>query len=806
MELSKKQVWLVVFLVTVSSVAFGVSFTFILKSRHIIPIFRNTVLFFWAYLVFVSLFVIGVFYYLLSHLMKQVRSREERIELINRLYRTLSKINRLVIVADSKKELLQDACEVFVEEGGFELAWGAIVENEEIKEVSCKGIEDTDEITRVLVSLIQTRGKDFFEKLKLGEIILFESLDDGDNISWLDGILRFGFKSCACIPILIGKELVALMGIYSRKPLLINDPEEMRLLKEIQSDLSFAFSMITKLEFEKLLLKAFDQTNEVIIITDRDGNVIYANPAIEQVSGFKAHELLDRKPVLLDLENFPEGEREILKGKIESKEPFSWITVNRKKSGEVVQLEQIVTPIKDKSGNVTNYVITARDITGEEHLREKLKEVLYKDPVTNLPNRLYLEEKLHTAVENARKKGEKVALFYLDIWGFSEINSTYGFNSGDKVLTMVGERLKGVVGEINSVVRLGGDEFGVLIESLKNIDEVRFWLDQITGVFRNPLRLGENEIHLDINIGIAVFPDGTNSTELISQADAALKNAKEEGPGTYKFFTEEITIKMQRKIFMDNRLKEASRNKNFMLYYQPVIDLQSGFILGFEALMRWHDSKLGWVPPDEFIPEMETLGLIVEVGNWVLDTSWTDLREFLDIKNDLKVAVNLSPVQLRREIFFDNIIARLKKSDLSPEHFAFEITESDIMTNIEKINEFLKILREMGVQIDIDDFGTGYSSLAYLKKLPIDHIKIDKSFVMDTPGDREDVVIVKAITTMAHELGLEIIAEGVETVEQVKFLKQLGVEHGQGYYFSKPIPRDEALELLVENLRTPFEV
>lgn len=806
MELNKKQATLIIFLLVISSIGFGIAFTFILKSHHIIPFFRNITLFFWIYLTFITLFMIGIFYFLLAHLMKQIKRREERIELINRLYRTLSRINRLVIVADNKRELLHDACRVFVEVGEFELAWGALVENDNMKEVTCEGIGYTDEITKMLVSIVQSREKGFFDELRRGEIILFESIDEGTSASWLGGILRFGFKSCACIPIIIGNELVAFMGIYSKKALLINDPEEMRLLKEIQSDLSFAFNMITKLEFEKLLLKAFEQTNEVIMITDKEGRILYVNPAIEGVSGFKVQDVLNKKSNLVELENVPDEEREILRKKIEKKEPFSWITVDRKKFGGVYQLEQIITPIKDKAGNVTNYVITGRDITSEEHLREKLREVLYMDPVTGLPNRLFLEEKLHTAVENARKKNEQIALFYLDVWGFSEINSTYGFDIGDKVLTLVGERLKSVIGDLHAVARLGGDEFGILIESLRSLDDVRLWLDKITEAFREPIKLGGYENHLDINIGISVFPDGINSVELISQADAALKNAKEEGPGAYKFFTEEITIRMQRKIFMGNRLKEATRNKNFMLYYQPIIDLESGYILGFEALMRWRDSKLGWIPPDEFIPEMQTLGLIVEVGNWVLDKSWIDLREFLKIKEDIRVSINLSPVQLRTEVFFDNIITRLKKSDLTPEHFTFEITESDIMTNIEKINEFLKILREMGVQIDIDDFGTGYSSLAYLKRLPIDQIKIDKSFVMDIPGDREDLLIVKAITTMAHELGFEIIAEGVETVEQVRFLKELGVEYGQGYYFSKPVPRDEALELFIKNQKTPFEV
>ena len=806
MDYIKRRLWLTIFLLSIIFIALSVTFFEILRSHHYVPLFQNINLFFLAYVTLTIIAIISTYIFLMNSLLKKINAQQERIDLINRLYRTLSRINRLIIVAENREELLKNACKVFVEDGGFKFAWAGIYRDGEIKPVACEGpIEYAKEGEKILTSLLSSFDTVPGEKLRKGEILLIENIENEEQ-PWLKALLRLDYKSAAYIPIKDNGNVTAVIGIYSEKPLVINDPEEKRLLNEIRDDLSFAFEMITRIEFERLLIRAFELSNEMIIITDRDSNILFANPAVKDIMGFNPEELIGKKtatckPAITSEEDLEEFHKKIKEGK-----PFPWLFVGRKPNGEIYHLEMFITPITTKSGEVTHFVLTGRDITRERNLQEKLKDLIYNDPVTGLPNKLYLQEMVKTSIEKSKIREEKITLLYLDIWGFSEINSTFGFDKGDQVLREVASRLKNVVGANNLVARIGGDEFAVLIEGIKVEDEIRYWLTKIFDAFREPLRIDGDEIYLDLNIGVAVYPDSSGEKELLSQADAALKNSKRDGAGNYRFFTEEMTQKMSKKLVMDNRLREAVKNMDFMLYYQPQVDLNNGEIIGFEALLRWSDEKLGWVSPADFIPELEALGLIIEVGEWVIDRSSRDLEKFIRIKEDLRLAVNLSPYQLKRDIFLEKIIKRVENFEVSPHHYVFEITESAIMFNIDEIGYELDILRDKGIMIDIDDFGTGYSSLSYLKKLPIDHLKIDRSFVIDIPGNRDSEAIVRAIITMAKALDIGIIAEGIETREQLEFLKNLGVEHAQGFFFSKPLPLENAIKLLKSNQNTPFEV
>ncbi len=806
MEVSRKYMRFVVFLLIITYLSLGIAFEVILKNHHIIKSFSNLITIYRIYFAVTLLVVLLVLYLSLRMLFEKIDRQRERIELINRLYRTLSKINSLIIVAEDRTELMKDACKVFVNEGGFKFAWAALYEEGKIKPVSCIGPADfTDEIDRVLSSIIPIEQTEIGKRLKMGEIFLIEDIERNEH-PWIKDLLRFNFKSCAYIPIKIDDQFSGVIGIFSEKKLLINDPEEIRLLKEIQGDLSFAFSMMKRLEFEKLLIRAFDQSKEMIFITDKNGVILYANNAVEKVSGFKLEEIIGHKTTMFCSEMHPKEDVEEFIRLIKEGKPFSWLWINRKKTGEIYKVQEIITPIKNAAGEITHYVTTARDITEEWKLREKLEKTIYTDPVTGLPNKLALEERIEYAVEVSNRRKEGIALFYLDLYGFTEINNTYGFKTGDRILRAVGRKLKEVAGKDNFVARIGADEFAILIENIRTEDEVRFWLNRIIELFKNPVSIDEKDIYLDFNIGVAVYPDGKKSTDLMSHADAALKNARKEGPGFYNFFTGEITTRMQKKLIMDNKLKEAVRSRKFLLYYQPQVNLTDGKIVGFEALMRWFDDELGWISPVEFIPELETFGLITEIGDWVIEKACNDTKEFLKVNPEIRMSINLSPMQLRKEIFFDKIVSKINNLDIDPHKIAFEVTETDIMHNIETVGESFKLLRSIGVQIDIDDFGTGYSSLAYLRKLPIDHIKIDRSFVMNMDGNREDAIIVRAISSLSHELGFKVIAEGVETINHVELLKEIQVEYGQGYFFAKPLPLDEALDLLKENQREAFRI
>lgn len=801
MEISRKYMWFVVFLLIVTYLSLGIAFEFILKNHHIIKTFSNLIVLYRIYF-FLTLFItLAVLYISLKKLFDKVERQNERIELINRLYRTLSKINSLIISAEDRNELMKDACEVFVNYGGFKFAWAALYESGKIKPVSCIGPGDfTVEIDRVLSSIIPLEKTEIGRNLKKGEIFLVEDIEK--NETWIKDLLRFNFKSCAYIPINIDGQFSGVIGIFSEKPLIINDPEEIRLLKEIQGDLSFAFSMMKRLEFERLLLRAFEQSDEMIFITDSAGKILFANRAVEKITGFSQKEIVGSRTTMLCSGMQSEKDvKEFLK-LIKSGKTFSWLWTNRRKSGEIYQVQEVITPVKNTEGEITHYVTTARDITEEWKLREKLEKTIYTDPVTGLPNKLALEERIELAVENADRRNETVALFYIDLFGFSEINNTYGFKTGDMILREMATRLKKVA-ENNFVARIGADEFAVLIEGIRSEDEVRFWLNRILELSKTPFEVAE--VYLDFNIGVAVYPDGKGTKDLMSHADAALKHSRKRGP-SYNFFTDEITERMKEKLTMDSKLREAVRSRKFQLYYQPQVDLRSGRIVGFEALMRWYDEDLGWISPVDFIPELETFGLIVEIGDWVIEKACSDAKKLMKVQPDLRMSINLSPVQLKEDILFTKILSKINNLDIDPRKIAFEVTETDIIQNIETVGESFKLLRNMGVQIDIDDFGTGYSSLAYLRKLPIDHIKIDRSFVMNMTDNQEDDVIVRAISRLSHELGFRVIAEGVETREHVTLLKKIGLEYGQGYFFAKPLPLEKSLELLKNSQKHPFEV
>ena len=806
MDYIKRQLWLTVVLLSIIFVALSVTFFEIIRSHHLIKIFHNITIFFIVFVV-VTLLVIFVAYdFIMKSLLKKIYSQQERINLINRLYRTLSRINRLIIVAENREELLKKACKVFVEEGGFKFAWAGVYKDGRLNPVACEGpAEYIKESEKVLSSLLSSLDTMPGEKLRKGEIFVIENVENEDE-PWVKTLLKLEYKSAAYIPIKDNGNIKAVIGIYSDKPLVINDPEEERLLKEIRDDLSFAFDMITRIEFERLLIRAFEHSKEMIIITDKDSNILFANPAVKDIMGFDPKELVGKKTAICKPAVTSEKDLEEFHKKIKEGKAFPWLFVGRKPNGEIYHLEEFVAPVISKSGEVTHFVLTGRDITRERSLQERLRDLIYNDPVTGLPNKLYLQEMLEAALEKARVRKEKVALFYVDIWGFSEINSTFGFDRGDQVLIEVSQRLKRNTGADSIVARIGGDEFAILIEGIKVDDEIRYWISKIFDAFREPFQINGDEVYLDLNIGIAVFPDGSGEKDLISQADAALKDSKRDGAGSYRFFTEEMTQKMGKKLILDNRLREAVKNMDFMLFYQPQVDLNNGEIIGFEALLRWSDEKLGWVSPAEFVPELEALGLISEVGEWVLFRAASDLEKFIKIKDEFRMAINLSPYQLRKDILLEGIVKRVENSGVSPDHFAFEITESALMSNIDEIKQELDILRDKGIMIDIDDFGTGYSSLSYLKKLPIDHLKIDRSFIIDIPGNRDSEAIVRAIVTMAKELDIGIIAEGIETREQLNFLKNLGVDRAQGFFFSKPVPLEDALNLLKSNQDSPFEV
>jgi diguanylate cyclase (GGDEF)-like protein len=415
------------------------------------------------------------------------------------------------------------------------------------------------------------------------------------------------------------------------------------------------------------------------------------------------------------------------------------------------------------------------------------------DALTNLPNRKLFKERLDEALETSLTSEKFLAVMFLDIDRFKNVNDSLGHAKGDQLLQEVAQRICAEVGEGQIVARIGGDEFGVLAPSCTGVEEVIGTARKILEIFEEPIVFEGLEFHLTTSVGIAISgQDGMEAEALLKAADTAMYSAKEQGSNHFRFYTPEMNTMIVEQLQMEKSLRHAIENEELILHYQPLVDIRSGQVAGMEALVRWYSKERGMVSPGEFIPLAERTGLIVTIGEWVLRTACRQNKKWQEMGYPkLLVAVNLSPRQFEHPHLVEMVADILDETGLEPQYLKLEITESLAMTNADSAIEKLHDLRSLGIRIAIDDFGTGYSSLGYLKKFPIDTLKIDRSFVGDIPADGDDVAIVTAIIAMAHNLKIDVVAEGVETDEQLQFLREQSCDAMQGYLFSKPVPAEQ---------------
>ena len=439
-----------------------------------------------------------------------------------------------------------------------------------------------------------------------------------------------------------------------------------------------------------------------------------------------------------------------------------------------------------------------------ESVRESKKEIhhlAFYDPLTNLPNRRLFGDRLQQAVESARRNSHLMGILFIDIDNFKRINDSFGHSIGDKLLRTVASQLvtclrrgDSVGRELDdgsiSVARLGGDEFTVLLARLGKAEDAARIAKRIIDAVSVPFLIGVEEVVVTPSIGIAVFPyDGEGVEDLVKNADTAMFHAKENGKNSYQFYTNSMSATAFERLSMENALRKGLFNGEFEMYYQPKIDLVSNRAVGLEALVRWNHPEMGLVLPADFIPLAEETGLIVPLGEWVLHTVCSQMRSWSSAgMKSLRVAVNLSACQFRQTMLRQLVKRMLHETGVAPELLEIELTESVIMDDIQTSSTLLRELKKMGVHISMDDFGTGYSSLSLLKRLPLDTLKIDRSFVRDITKDADDAAIVDAVISLAHSLRLRVIAEGVETSEQLEFLRARGCDEVQGYLYSRPLP------------------
>jgi len=543
----------------------------------------------------------------------------------------------------------------------------------------------------------------------------------------------------------------------------------------------------------RLSATVFEHAAEGVMIVDASTEIVAVNRTFTEITGYGPDEVRGRNPRFLQSgKTSPDTYRQMWQS-VAEKGFWRGELWNRRKDGTLFAELLTISAVRDDDDNLTHYVGLISDITTIKRSQESLDYQAHHDPLTDLPNRLLFEDRLGHALQRVRRDDRQLAVLFVDLDRFKIINDTLGHPVGDDVLCAVGKRLQASLRECDTVARLGGDEFILLLESVDNEDDAAVVAGKLLDDFRAPVYAAGQEFVVSASIGISLFPrDGVDVATLVRNADAAMYRAKEQGRNSFEFYHAELTSTARKRFRLESELRRALERKELALHYQPQRALADGRMAGAEVLLRWRHPQRGPVSPAEFIPLAEESGLIVEIGQWVLETATAQLAQW--IRAGLEpppLAVNISEVQMRRGNLLAVVADIIDRHALPPGHLELEITEGFIMHQSDERVAQLAGLREMGVSLAIDDFGTGYSSLSYLKRFPIDKLKIDQSFVRGLPADSDDAAICRAIIAMGRSLGLRTVAEGVESPAQQEFLHQAGCEFMQGYLYAEPMPAEE---------------
>jgi len=555
----------------------------------------------------------------------------------------------------------------------------------------------------------------------------------------------------------------------------------------------------------EVLEQLINTSPAAMFVVDKNRHMLFANKSYAEMFGYTQEEVVDINVRKFHVDD--ESYERFAKTAFNSVSKGNTVETDfqgRKKDGTLIWIYIVGSFIK----NQELVLWTMIDITKRKEAEKKLlqqQEMLYHqahhDALTGLANRVLFNDRLEQAIIKAKRNKTKLVLFFIDLDRFKEINDSMGHDIGDEVLKEVTARLESAIRKEDSLARLGGDEFTIIIENLVDVQNVSFLANKILKVLSNPVIIDDNKLYVSSSIGISIYPDdGTSTQNLLKYADSAMYKAKAEGRNNFQFYSSEMTELAFERVVLETSLRVAFENNELVVFYQPQVNGKTNQIIGMEALVRWKHPVMGLISPAKFIPLAESTGFIVEIDRFVMRTAMTQMVKWYEKGlNPGVLAMNLAVKQLQQEdfvSFFENLI---KETRCKSEWVELEVTESQIMSKPEEAIKILNKISNIGIELAVDDFGTGYSSLAYLKKLPIDKLKIDQSFVRDLPEDEDDIAIAKAVIALATSLNLDIIAEGVETKEQKDFLVQNGCKNIQGYYYSKPIPAYEFELLLLKD-------
>lgn len=543
----------------------------------------------------------------------------------------------------------------------------------------------------------------------------------------------------------------------------------------------------------KLAANVFEYTREGVAVLDKDKRILAINPAFSMITGYSQAEVVGQQPGFLNCEENSSAFYAELWKSLEREHSWRGEIWNRRKSGQVYPEWLTITSVPDEHGATSQYVAVFSDISSIKQSQTQLEHLAHHDPLTDLPNRTLFEDRLEHAIATAKRENRHLAVMFLDLDRFKNINDSLGHAVGDALLVQVANRLLGMLRENDTAARLGGDEFTILIENLDDPNYAAIIATKMQNQFKEPFEIFGRRLHVTASIGISLYPeDGKNVGNLTKNADAAMYQAKESGRNSFRFYTSELTHSAYERLLLETELRSAIREHQLLLYYQPQFSIETGGMIGAEALLRWRHPRMGVISPEKFIPLAEETGMIHEIGHWSLEQvcrqtrKWSGLGLFTG-----RMGINLSVRQIMQSDLILRFEEIIKKTGCPPKQLQFEVTEGIFMGQKELSVPVLDVFKQLGVSIAIDDFGTGYSSLSYLKHLPIDKLKIDRNFIKNMPNDNDDIAIVQAIISLGQTLDLEIIAEGVETQGQQKLLEKMGCKEVQGFLYSEPLSVEE---------------
>ncbi|SLM32273.1 Diguanylate cyclase/phosphodiesterase with PAS/PAC sensor(S) (fragment) [Desulfamplus magnetovallimortis] len=671
----------------------------------------------------------------------------------------------------------------------------------------------------------EIRYRGLFDNLSSG-VAIFEAVDNGDDFVFvdynraaqkMDQVKKEDVLGKRVTEVFPGVKVCGFLDVFTRvwrtgksetHPLVLYKDDALDVWRKgyvyklPTGEIVSIYSDETKQKKTEAYLKlsriVFENSQEAILITDLKGNILDVNPAFTKITGYSKEDVLYRNASLMKAGNNRSDLFRRFWKELQETGHWQGEIWDRKKNGEIFPKWLSVSTVFDDDGKPLNYIGIFNDLSIIKKAEEDINRLNNYDILTKLPNRSLFYDRLKQSIEKSSLDGKKIAVILLDIDKTARINESYGISFVDELLVKVAERLKENLLNAESLSRLVSDRFIFYISRLETYDPIAATIQKIKDLLAGDFKIDESQIYISASIGVTIFPnDASTPNELIKNAEIALNHAKMAGAGNFQFFSGDMTTRAFERMKLEMAVRMALDKNELHLYYQPKVDLSDDRVVGMEALIRWIHPEMGIIPPFKFIPIAETSDVILAIGEWVLRQACITGKKILDMGYaDFGVGVNLSAKQLKQENFVEIVRTILNETGLPPRCLDLELTESMLFDNIDRNIKFMHDLKKLGITLSIDDFGTGYSSLSYLKSFPVNTLKIDRSFVMDIPDDRDDMAITATIISMAHSLGLNVVAEGVETRIQAHFLKNKGCLCVQGYLFSPPVPEEKFMTLL----------